>query len=145
MRVLGFALALGVLAACQPGGAPQSETDETQALTVFTGGIIYTGVADQPTADAVVVGPDGRIVAIVPPASADWSEDEVTIVDLGGAVMFPGFTDAHAHLMGIGQRELTLNLEGTASVDELVTRTEAEIQGKAPGEILFGRGWIETG
>ena len=145
MRVLGFALALGVLAACQPGGAPQSETDETQALTVFTGGTIYTGVADQPTADAVVVGPDGRIVAVVPPASADWSEDEVTIVDLGGAVMFPGFTDAHAHLMGIGQRELTLNLEGTASVGELVTRTEAEIQGKAPGEILFGRGWIETG
>lgn len=145
MRVFGFALALGVLAACQPGGAPQSETDETQALTVFTGGTIYTGVADQPTADAVVVGPDGRIVAVVPPASADWSEDEVTIVDLGGAVMFPGFTDAHAHLMGIGQRELTLNLEGTASVDELVTRTEAEIQGKAPGEILFGRGWIETG
>ena len=127
MRVLGFALALGVLAACQPGGAPQSETDETQALTVFTGGTIYTGVA------------------VVPPASADWSEDEVTIVDLGGAVMFPGFTDAHAHLMGIGQRELTLNLEGTASVDELVTRTEAEIQGKAPGEVLFGRGWIETG
>ena len=148
MRVSGFAVALAFLAACHSGGAidtPDERAGGAPELTVFTGGTIYTGVAGQPTAEAVVVGPDGRIVAVAPPASADWSEDEVTLVDLGGAVMFPGFTDAHAHLLGIGRRELVLNLEGTASIDELVTRTEAELQGMEAGEILFGRGWIETG
>ena len=59
--------------------------------------------------------------------------------------MFPGFADGHAHLLGIGQREITLSLEGTASIAELVTRIEAELQDVAPGQVLGGRGWIETG
>ena len=144
MRLLASAILL--LAAC---GTPEAATPSPDApagkLTVFAGGTIYTGLAEQPVVDAVVVGTDGRIVALVPPTSADWSEDEVDIVDLGGAFMFPGFVDSHAHLQGIGWRELTLNLEGTASVEELVTRIEAEVQGMEPGAVLFGRGWIETG
>ncbi len=59
--------------------------------------------------------------------------------------MFPGFTDGHAHLLNIGQRELTLNLEGIASITELVTRIESELQGVPADQVLFGRGWIETG
>ena len=137
------ALALG---ACTDPQARTPETPEAEGkIRVFTGGTIYTGLADPATVEAVIVGTDGRIIATAPPASQDWSEEEVEIIDLAGAVMFPGFTDAHAHLQGIGERELTLNLEGTASIDELVTRVEAELQGLVPGETLFGRGWIETG
>ena len=144
-RLASLCLAL-LLAACQSGSEEESGPGTAApALKIFTGGTIYTGNPDQPTAEAVLVGADGRIVNTVPPLSADWDESEVDIIDLQGAVMFPGFTDAHAHLFGIGQRELTLNLEGTASIDELVTRIEIELQGMAPGEILFGRGWIETG
>lgn len=114
------------------------------ALTVFTGGTIYTGMGSQ-TVEAVTVDERGRIVAVSPPTSMDWDESEVSLVDLDGAVMFPGFVDGHAHLLGIGERELTLNLEGTASVVELVTRIEAEIQGLPAGQVVYGRGWIETG
>lgn len=139
---LAALLTAAALAACS-GPAPA----EAGKVTVFTNGLIYTGLEDPATVDGVVVGADGRIIATIPPMSADWGDDEgeLNIIDLGGAVMFPGFADAHAHLLGIGQRELTLNLEGTASIDELVTRTEIELTEKAPGEILFGRGWIETG
>ena len=143
MRTFLTIAALGLLAACHDPARPEAPAQGK--VTVFTGGTIYTGLADQPTVNAVIVGEDGRIIATAPPSSEDWSEDEVTLVDLGGAVMFPGFTDAHSHLLGIGQRELTLNLEGTASVAELVDRIEAEVADKAPGEIIFGRGWIETG
>ena len=137
------ALAAIALAGCtDPAPAAPAADGKTR---IFTGGTIYTGLEDPATVEAVIVGPDGRIVGTAPPLSKDWSEDEVEIIDLAGAVMFPGFTDAHAHLQGIGERELLLNLEGTASIDELVTRVEAELQGMAPGEILFGRGWIETG
>ncbi|MBY9065864.1 amidohydrolase [Hyphomonas sp. WL0036] len=137
------ALAALALGACTD---PQSAAPAAEGkVRVFTGGTIYTGLADPATVEAVIVGPDGRILGTAPPLSQDWSEEEVEIIDLSGAVMFPGFTDAHAHLQGIGERELTLNLEGTASIDELVTRTEAELQDLAPGAILFGRGWIETG
>jgi len=145
MRLITIAaLAIAALTACTDPAPPAPPAPEGKTR-VFTGGTIYTGLADPATVEAVIVGPDGRIIGTAPPLSQDWSEDEVEIIDLAGAVMFPGFTDAHAHLQGIGERELILNLEGTASIDELVTRTEAELQGLAPGAILFGRGWIETG
>nr|WP_321360098.1 amidohydrolase [uncultured Hyphomonas sp.] len=145
LRIASFALAL-TLAACSTGHTPEAaETEPAQHLTVFTGGTIYTGNPDLPTVDAVVVGDDGRIVGTAPPLSEDWDEAEIDLVDLKGAYMYPGFTDAHAHLMGIGQRELNLTLEGTASIAELVNRIGAELEGMEPGVLLYGRGWIETG
>tara|TARA_R110000782_G_scaffold77621_2_gene153934 strand:- start:1959 stop:3620 length:1662 start_codon:yes stop_codon:yes gene_type:complete len=145
MRTPCLALAALLLAACNAPAAPAPEAVSAPAITVISGGTIYTGNPDQPTVEAVVVGPDGRIQATVPPLSADWSEDEVNLIDLKGGVMFPGFTDSHVHLLGVGQRELTLNLEGTASIDELVTRMKAEVSDKAPGSVIYGSGWIETG
>jgi predicted amidohydrolase YtcJ len=145
LRFAGLALAL-TLAACGAGQSAEPEdTAPAQKLTVFTGGTIYTGNPDLPTVDAVVVGQDGRIVGTAPPLSEDWSEAEIDLVDLKGSFMYPGFTDSHAHLMGIGQRELNLTLEGTASIAELVARIEAELTGLEPGVLLYGRGWIETG
>nr|WP_321439360.1 amidohydrolase [uncultured Hyphomonas sp.] len=145
LRIASLALAL-TLAACSAGQTPEAaETEPAQHLTVFTGGTIYTGNPDLPTVDTVVVGEDGRIVGTAPPLSEDWDEAEIDLVDLKGAFMYPGFTDAHAHLMGIGQRELNLTLEGTASIAELVTRIGDELEGMEPGVLLYGRGWIETG
>lgn len=149
MRLMVAAIAGLGLAACQPGQQSPSETDDPVAtpassITVFTGGTIYTGNG-LTTVDAVTIDESGRIIALSPPTSQDWSEDEVTMIDLDGGFMFPGFTDAHAHLRGIGERELTLNLEGTSSIGELITRIEAELQGVPAGQVLFGRGWIETG
>jgi len=149
MRVWMAALTGLVLAACQgveesnDPSAPTPVVTKTD-MTIFTGGTIYTGNGIE-TVDAVTIGSDGRIIAVSPPTSQDWDESEATLVDLDGAVMFPGFVDGHAHLLGIGQRELTLNLEGTASIGELVTRIDAELQGAPAGQVLFGRGWIETG
>jgi hypothetical protein len=149
MKRVIAALAGLSLAGCQPASSPASETEtpiETSApeLTVFTGGTIYTGIGTE-TAEAVTIDGSGRIVAVSPPSSQDWSKDEVTLIDLDGAVMFPGFVDGHAHLLGIGERELTLNLEGTASVADLVARVDAEVQDLPAGQVVHGRGWIETG
>ena len=107
MRVIVGALLGVTLFGCQ---AAQDETPappETAAesgLTVFTGGTIYTGIGAE-TAEAVTIDASGRIVAVSPPTSMDWDESEVTLIDLDGAVMFPGFVDGHAHLLGIGQRD----------------------------------------
>lgn len=149
MRLMLAAIAGLGLVACQAGEQNSSETDDPVAtpassMTVFTGGTIYTGNG-LATVDAVTIDERGRIIALSPPTSQDWSDDEVTLIDLDGGFMYPGFVDGHAHLRGIGERELTLNLEGTASVTELVTRIEAELQGVPAGQVLFGRGWIETG
>lgn len=147
MRMMIGAILGVILASCQAAqddAADAAAAEIAPDLTIYTGGTIYTGIDDE-TVEAVAVDSDGWIVSVSPPTSQDWSEDEVTLIDLDGAVMFPGFVDGHAHLLGIGQRELTLNLEGTASIVELVTRIDSELQGMPAGQVLFGRGWIETG
>ncbi|WP_291200458.1 amidohydrolase [Hyphomonas sp.] len=147
MRLALLSAAALSLANCAP--ALPTETEALEKVTVFTNGTIYTGLGDAAgvpqTVTGVVVGADGRIIATIPPMSADWSEEEVNVIDLGGAFMFPGFTDAHVHLSGVGERELTLNLEGTAAVSELVARVKSELEGKPESSVLVGRGWIETG
>ncbi|KQY76795.1 MULTISPECIES: amidohydrolase [unclassified Brevundimonas] len=113
---------------------------EAQELLI-RGGTIYTGVAGQPTAEVVLVQ-DGRI-AYVGPASGVPDVEYAETLDLEGAVLFPGFTDGHAHLDGIGWRELTLNLEGSASVADAMARLRAWAAAHPEGPIV-GRGWIET-
>jgi predicted amidohydrolase YtcJ len=113
---------------------------EAQELLI-RGGKIYTGVAAQPTAEVVLVQ-DGRIAYVGTEAGLPAFAYAETL-DLGGATLFPGFTDGHAHLDGIGWRELTLNLEGSASVAEAMARLTAWAGAHPEGPIV-GRGWIET-
>jgi len=108
---------------------------------LIRGGTIYTGVAAQPKAEVVLVQ-DGRIAYVGTEAGLPTFAYAETL-DLRGATMFPGFTDGHAHLDGIGWRELTLNLEGSASVAEAMARLTAWAGAHPEGPIV-GRGWIET-
>jgi len=108
---------------------------------VIRGGRIYTGVESAPTAEVVQVRA-GRITYV---GAATGAPDAMglTPIDLKGAALYPGFTDGHAHLDGIGWRELTLNLEGSASIAEAMARLAAWAQAHPQGPIV-GRGWIET-
>ncbi len=108
---------------------------------VIRGGTIHTGVEANPTAEVVVVM-DGRI-AYVGDDRPDLAAPDIEVIDLGGATLFPGFTDGHAHLDGIGWRELTLNLEGSTSVADAMARLSAWAKTHPEGPIV-GRGWIET-
>ncbi|WP_339913586.1 amidohydrolase [uncultured Brevundimonas sp.] len=133
-RVLAPALALFF------AGIASTATATAQDLMIH-GGVIRTGVEAAPTAEVVQVR-DGRIVFV---GAAALAPDAVglTDIDLHGATLFPGFTDGHAHLDGIGWRELTLNLEGSTSVAEAMARLTAWAAAHPDGPIV-GRGWIET-
>jgi predicted amidohydrolase YtcJ len=107
------------------------------------GGPIHTGVAAAPTAQAVLVR-DDRILFVGDLAAARAkAAKDARDIDLKGAAAFPGFVDAHAHLTGVGLRELTLNLDKAGSVEALVAAVKAHAAAHPEGPI-FGRGWIET-
>ena len=108
---------------------------------ILRGGTIHTGIAGDAIAEVVLVR-DGRI-AFVGKAADLPAAPGVPVVDLKGATLFPGFTDGHAHLDGIGWRELTLNLEGSTSVTDAMARLSAWAATHPEGPII-GRGWIET-
>lgn len=126
------------------GCATPSRDAETADLVIW-GGPIHTGVDGARQAEAVAVR-DGRIAYVGGRAGAKAAVGPGTrVIDLKGAALFPGFTDSHAHLRGIGERELSLNLEGSKSAAEAAGRVRAYLE-KRPGEApVWGRGWIETG
>ena len=111
---------------------------------ILFGGPIYTGLDNQ-IVEAVAVT-DGRITAV---GNADdllaQPDTKVKKLDLKGAALFPGFTDSHAHLVGIGLREMTVNLENVGSIKELVETIERITDDANENDTIYGAGWIETG
>lgn len=138
MRALLLGVAGLALAACQPQAtAPAPDM-------ILHGATIYTGVDGQAPVGAVSVK-DGRILAVGAAEDLLKSADATTeTIDLGGAFLYPGFTDAHAHLYGIGERELTLDLDEITSIAELVSVVSDAAKALPTGQPLIGRGWIET-
>ncbi|MEO1136359.1 MAG: amidohydrolase [Pseudomonadota bacterium] len=136
-----------LMAACSPSALDSQNQDDAgpARATIFTNGKIYTGGGAADTVEAIAVS-DGTIVAV---GSRELvmagAGDDPIIIDLDGATMFPGFTDAHAHLLGIGMRELTLNLETVGSIAALVAIVEDAVQDAGEAGAVYGRGWIETG
>jgi len=105
---------------------------------------VYTANDRQPRVEAVAIRGD-KIAFVGRNADANRLIGPNTkVVDLRGAAVFPGFTDAHVHLSGVGGREMTLNLEGTTSLEDFLTRVKARVDSTRPGQWVTGRGWIET-
>ncbi|MEP6591175.1 MAG: amidohydrolase [Gemmatimonadota bacterium] len=105
---------------------------------------VYTGEVTSPKAEAVAIK-DGKILFVGSDAGvAKFLGSATKVVDLRGRFVFPGFVDAHAHFIGIGQREMTLNLEGTGTKAAFLAKVEAAVKRAKPNEWVTGRGWIET-
>jgi predicted amidohydrolase YtcJ len=139
MRIQPLVVAAS-LALAAPAAAAAAPAD-----LVIWGGPIYTAVDARPKVEAVAVS-HGRIGFVGDRAGAKALVGPKTqVIDLKGAALFPGFTDSHAHLKEIGERELTLNLEGSKSAAEVGQRLKAWIAGHKVAGPIFGMGWIETG
>ena len=123
--------------------AATSLSTATAADLLIHGGPIHTGVETAPSAQAVLIR-DSHILFVGDLAAARAkAAKDVRDFDLKGAAAFPGFVDAHAHLTGIGLRELTLNLDQVGSVEALIKAVAAHAAANPDGPI-YGRGWIET-
>ena len=85
-------------------------------------GKVYTVDDRNPRAEAVVAVA-GRIAFVGRNAEAlRRTPTGARRIDLHGLTVLPGLTDSHAHLAGIGFRELSFNLEGTSGLADLKSR-----------------------
>ncbi len=123
--------------------------------TIFVHGDILTG-AHLKTADAshtparvsamavtnatiVAIGSDAEMLKLRGP--------HTQVVDLGGAFTMPGFNDAHTHIASAGQQKLAVDLDGTASLAEMLERIRLYTAALAPGQSgrwILGAGWDHT-
>jgi len=111
---------------------------------VFKNGNVYTANDKAPRAQAIAVKADRIVFVGSNEAAQKFVGPNTRVVDLKGKTVLPGFTDSHQHLSGVGQREMTLNLEGTSSLGDLLAKVKARVDQTKPGEWVTGRGWIET-
>ena len=138
-------LAATMLVGCQ-AESPTGNSANFARAWCLSGGKIYTANDQTPTVEAVAIRKG--VITYAGPDEGKWCANAAggnsTNINLRGATAYPGFTDAHGHLLGIGLREMTLNLEGTTSIEDLKSRL-ADVAAKTPeGETIYGRGWIET-
>jgi predicted amidohydrolase YtcJ len=111
---------------------------------VFKNGNVYTVNDKEPRAEAIAVKADRIVFVGSNAAAAKYVGQNTRVIDLKGNTVLPGLTDSHQHLSGVGFREMTLNLEGTTSLDDFLAKVKARVEQAKPGEWVTGRGWIET-
>ena len=63
------------------------------------------------------------------------------VIDGKGMTLLPGLIDAHGHLIGLGEALLSLDLVGSASLDELKSRLGAYAAANPKAGWIVGRGW----
>ena len=106
-------------------------------------GVVYS-IDEQNSQHQAVASKDGLISFIGSDEDAEKIFCGATkVIDLKGAFVFPGFTDSHQHLEGIGRRTKTLSLFGINTLKKTVTNIEHWASGIPEGEWVLGRGWIE--
>ncbi|HKE59812.1 MAG TPA: amidohydrolase, partial [Pyrinomonadaceae bacterium] len=138
MRLLLIVVSV-LLLSTGPGTRPVEPAD-----MVFKNGNVYTAADQMAHAQAVAIKGD-RVVFVGTDSEAQKFVGQNTrVVDLHGKTVFPGFVDAHQHLSGVGFREMTLNLEGTTSLEDFLAKVKSRVDQAKPGEWVTGRGWIET-
>lgn len=87
---------------------------------------------------------DGRIIATGADKDIRSQYASMKQENLQGALVLPGFTDAHLHLRSLGQFLSRLNLLETKSYDELVAEVADRIRQNPDAKWIFGRGWDQN-
>ncbi|WP_062514028.1 amidohydrolase [Halobacillus sp. KGW1] len=114
-------------------------------MELWYGGKIYTMEQEGEWVEAVI-SHNGVIVAAGDTQDLYGSyQDKIeTEHDLKGAVMYPGFTDSHLHIIGHGERLMRLDLSFMKSAEEVKQALKLHSEQVPAGEWIIGDGWNEN-
>lgn len=98
---------------------------------------------DQNSIAQAIAIKDGKVVEVGPDRQImnKYAADE--FIDAQGKDVFPGFADAHGHMMSLARMKLSADLFGSVSMDELLVRVEKYAQ-KKERPVIVGRGWDQS-
>ncbi len=111
---------------------------------IFINGSIRTQDPARPDAQAVAVAGQ-KIVAVGTTRDLKAMVDEHTqVVDLGGRLMLPGFTDAHFHFFDWALNENSIDLSTAASFGQMANMVRQKALKAGSGGWVTGNGFNET-
>ncbi len=106
---------------------------------IFHNGPVFTGGGEPLNEHAVLVR-DGRIVAVIPERELD-ADSNARRVDLHGALLSPGFQDAHIHPVGGGIELLQCNLSEAEDAEQTAALIRAYAAANPDEDWILGGGW----
>src|SRR5204862_7627626 len=121
MKLLSILLSVLLLGLTVPPGQKSS------ADLILLNGNIYTVSEKIPHAEAVAIKSDRIVFVGTNAAARAYQGANTRVVDLHGATVVPGMTDAHYHFLGVGQREMNLNLEGLTNLEDFLAKVKERV------------------
>lgn len=118
-------------------------SSQKSADLLVTNARVYTADSTFSTADAFVVK-DGTFLAVGKADELRKQYKADSMVDLGGAPVYPGFYDPHSHFLGLGQVLDQADLVGAESYDDVIARLKTFYQQHPQVLWLTGRGWDQN-
>ena len=106
-------------------------------------GSVYVSPEAAPKKLSILVR-DGRIAYVGTASEGRRRAGGAEVVDLKGAFVFAGWSDAHGHLQGLGKALEIAKLSGTADASEAARRMAASASSLPPGAWVEGRGWDQN-
>lgn len=130
------------MAAClvmQPSVSGQSAS--TPADVVITNARVYTVNAKQPWAEAVAIQGD-KIVAVGNAAEIErYRGASSKVIDAGGKLALPGFTDCHIHFLDGALSLQRIYLDDAPDIAEIQRRVKTYADSHPKEPWVLGRGW----
>ena len=111
------------------------------ADTIVLNGKIYTVNTAHPMAEALAII-DGKIVAVGSSKEiGDYRGPKTQVIDAGGRLVLPGFTDCHTHFLSGALSLSQVQLDGTTSVPQIQERVRKYVAAHPGKGWVLGRGW----
>lgn len=120
-----------------------SSTDPSENSFVLVDATIYTASDSLAIVEAMAVV-DGKVVMIGNEVEVLAAYPNLALKSAGGRAVVPGFTDAHAHFMGLGIEKLQVDLRGTRDVAQVMDRLKAFEATLPDSAWITGRGWNQV-
>lgn len=110
--------------------------------TIYRNARVFTAEPSAPWAEALVV--DGDALAHVGDLdrAIEIAGRDAEVVDLDGRLVLPGFTDAHTHLVMMGDALGRVGLTDARTLDEIQARLRAARAADPAAPRVLGRGWL---
>jgi len=133
--VLMLILALGLATGCK------TAAEGNMVDLILVNGKVWTGDPARPWAEAVAVR-DGKIFAVGTAAELRaLSPSGAKLVELGGALVLPGFIDSHTHFLAGGFALKSIQLREAKSREDFVARIAAKAREAGPGRWILNGDW----
>jgi predicted amidohydrolase YtcJ len=126
------------------GGTPDSgpaPSETPKADLVLRGGAVYTLDSARTWAEAIAIQGDEIVYVGSDEGVGRFTSPRTRVVDLRGAMVLPGFQDAHVHTIGAGNSQLTLSLHELLSPEDYLDAIGNYAKDRPALDWIVGGGW----